>query len=494
MSAIKSISQPAPDGSTVDTGHSTSWSLLTGWLDQVTDLVEDAEKGLLPEPVHDLRVTLRRCRSAAKGFGQLDLSPDWRRLRKVARRLLRGLGELRDVQVMRRWISRLGMAETESGGRLLKILENREAHAIRRARKKLKGFDNKQWRKWARGLANRVHHIPANSLALELLVLQQWTQAFDLHREAMRLRSKVSFHRLRVGLKRFRYSVECFLPVHHASWGRELKRLQDMLGEVHDVDVLWGEVQSLRPIVEKSERVKWRTAIEKVRKPHLATYRERMGGEKSRWVKWRAELPSGALLERSRIVWLAVWASFLDPDPQHSMHVARLATHLFDGADLGRGTPHLPRNARGLVEAAAMTRDVGRVEGARHHQKTSFRLIRRQDPPPGWSAVQMSRIATVARFHRGGLTDHANWEGWRGIPQAERPGLKLLGGILRLAATLASRTDPRIDSIEAGERGGSLVIQAKGYRADEPLASRLAEARHLLESALHRPIVIEPAG
>jgi hypothetical protein len=310
----------------------------------------------------------------------------------------------------------------------------------------------------------------------------------------MKLRSKVSFHRLRVGLKRFRYSIESFLPARHALWGRELKRLQDMLGEVHDVDVLWIEVDHLRPSVSASERKKWRAAIEDIRKPHLNLYRERMGNEISRWGKWRADLPSGAALEQCRMDWLAVWASFLDPDPQHSRHVARLATQLFDGAHIARGSARLPRNARDLVEAAAIVRDVGRVQGDRHHQKTSYRLIRRQNPPPGWSISQMARIACIARFHRGGLPHHEGWDGWRGIQEVERPGLRLLGGVLRLAAALAARVEPRIESIEAGQRGESLVIRAAGYRAEEPLASRLAEARHLLESALHRPIVIEPAS
>ncbi len=478
----------------MDTGHSTSWSLLTGWLNQVADLVEDAEKSLRPEPVHDLRVTLRRCRSAAIGFEQLDPSPDWRRLRKVARRLLRGLGDLRDVQVMRKWISRLGMAETASGERLIEILSNREAQAVRQARKKLKNFNGKQWRRWAHELPDRVRLIPANGPALELLVLHQWTQAHDLHRAAIKLRSKVSFHRLRVGIKRFRYSVECFLPARRVSWGRELKRLQDLLGQVHDLDVLWLEVQHLRPIVNRSERRKWRTAIESVRDPHLVAYRERMNGTKSRWEKWRDELPSGVPLERCRIDWLTVWASFLDPDPKHSRKVARLATQLFDGVHIARQLVQLPRIARYLVEAAAITRDVGRVKGTRHHQKTSFRLIRRQTPPPGWSAVQMARIACIARFHRGGLPNQAVWEGWRGIPDKERPGLELLGGIVRLATALASCVEPRIESIEAGSRGESLVIRAVGYRGEEPLASRLAEARHLLESALQRPVIIESAG
>jgi hypothetical protein len=43
-------------------------------------------------------------------------------------------------------------------------------------------------------------------------------------------------------VKRFRYAVESFLPAQHAAWGPHLKRLQDLLGEGHDLDVLRARI------------------------------------------------------------------------------------------------------------------------------------------------------------------------------------------------------------------------------------------------------------
>jgi hypothetical protein len=92
------------------------------------------------------------------------------------------------------------------------------------------------------------------------------------------------------------------------------------------------------------------------------------------------------------------------------------------------------------------------------------------------------------------LPKHGSWEGWRGIPEKDRDSLKLLGGILRLASAMAGSIEPQIKDVVAGQKGDSLVVHAAGYRGEEPLASRLAEARHLLESALHLPVVIEPSN
>ena len=69
-----------------------------------------------------------------------------------------------------------------------------------------------------------------------------------------------------------------------------------------------------------------------------------------------------------------------------------------------------------------------------------------------------------------------------------------LAAILRLATALASDRESPITTVTVENMTGSLVIVADGYKGDEPLASRLAAARHLLESLLHRAIVIQPAG
>ena len=471
-------------------------SRLTKWMHAVLSELDAVRKNFKPTHVHDLRVALRRCRSIAQGLAELDPDSAWARLRKEAKKPLAGLGNLRDAEVMRGWIARLHVNDKPSTDRLLAKLDEVERTAIRSAEKELSKFDKKQWRKWTHHLPSRSARILSDSPAAELLALERWHEAWEAHRHAIKTRSKTSLHRVRIALKRFRYSVENFLPTHSAEWGRELKKLQDILGEIHDLDVLSAEIARFRPTLPAPVRAKWQAVIQPERANRLAAYRAKMSGPKSRWQLWRHALPEGESLERARMDWLAVWAAFLDPDFSHSVYVAKIALQLFDGI-LAAGVPViLPIKARSTLEAAAILHDVGRAEGQHDHQKSSFRMIREKTPPPGWTAAEMEIIASVARYHRGALPN-AEQKSWAAIPANHREGVLILSGILRLATALGSDANSAIAEIKVEnveEPAGSVIIRVSGYSAEEPLASRLAADRHLLESVLHRPIVIEPGA
>jgi len=77
------------------------------WMLQVLKECDHVAADFKADPVHDLRVSLRRCRSLADGLMALDSNPDWKAMKKAGKGLFRRLGDLRDVQVMMEWVDKL---------------------------------------------------------------------------------------------------------------------------------------------------------------------------------------------------------------------------------------------------------------------------------------------------------------------------------------------------------------------------------------------------
>ena len=100
---------------------------LAFWMQRVLEECARASVDFAPDPVHDLRVALRRCRSIADGLRALDPDPSWKQMKKAAKRLFDRLGELRDVQVTEEWVARLGALDDPVTVSLLQFLAGRES-------------------------------------------------------------------------------------------------------------------------------------------------------------------------------------------------------------------------------------------------------------------------------------------------------------------------------------------------------------------------------
>jgi CHAD domain-containing protein len=481
-----------------------------------------AAEGFDADPVHDLRVALRRCRSLADGLMAIDPDSSWKEMKKAGRKLFRALGELRDMQVMREWIEKLSPAGDSSGDHLsverlsidpvaVKLLNHvraREAECKQRAFKDLHQFDRKQWRQWTRTLPRRGARVRPGSEVYLHLALEKWTAAHDLHKRALRTRSRIAWHELRIGIKRFRYTVENFLPCQHALWGSDLKELQDLLGEVHDLDVLWATAiaSGVSAFPDAESRIRWREKLNVERAKRIARYREKMMGRDSLWRVWRAELPSGPQLRAAAMGRLRVWAGYLDPDFAHSQRVARLVLLLYGGlenaglvtrGETAKAAQNLDLDPRAVLWAAAFLHDVGKAKGAENHHKESYRMIRELARPLGWSARELEMAAVVARYHRGALP-RPRGRAMQLLDLPDRKSAMELAGILRLANALdklhgragkakENDTPPRI---EVSFEDGSVLVRVADYSALDRSAEDVAAARHLLETVLRRPLLV----
>jgi CHAD domain-containing protein/HD superfamily phosphodiesterase len=479
-----------PAGAVIASARKSSRTTgLALWMNRVLEECARAGVDFSPDPVHDLRVALRRCRSIADGLRALDPDPCWKQMKKAAKRLFDRLGELRDVQVMEEWVARLGALDDPVTLALLQFLAGRESQLKQEAAQAVTQFDERRWRGWTVSLPRRAARVRPGSPLFQHLALERWTVAYDLHQRSLRNRSAVSFHRLRIGLKRFRYIVENFLPAQHAAWSADLKKLQDLLGEVHDLDVLWATAQQVNAFPDIDARSRWHSKIVEERGRRVETYREKMLGKNSLWSAWRSQLPRGQQVESIALGRLRLWASLLDPDFRHSQHVARLAVQLYDGLPLTPGSKS--REERMLLQLAALLHDIGLSGKGKAHHKTTEKLITRLDPPLGWSAEQMKMVAAVARYHRGALP-RAGQKSLAGLTVSQRQTAIRLAAILRLANAFDADRDGRIERVACARENGFLLIRAQAYNPRDRLAETIAGSRHLLETVYRRPVLVKP--
>jgi len=464
---------------------------LAFWMQRVLEECDRAGVAFAPDPIHDLRVALRRCNSMAGGIAAIDPHAEWKEMKKAGKRLFRRLGELRDVHVMQEWVHLLDSPDDPATGPLLQTFTAREEQLKLQAVQALSDFDRKQWQRWSRSLPRRMTRFRQGSLVFRHLALERWTEAYKLHQQALRNRSQVGFHRLRVGLKRFRYIVENFLPTEHAAWSDDLKQVQDLLGEVHDLDVLWSAAARANVFPDLEARSRWQKRIGDERARRIETYRNKMLGKESLWQVWRAQLPDRKQIESAAWLRLKLWASLLDPDFKHSLHVMRLALQLYDGLAVNGKTPEAAGQDRAILGIAALLHDVGRYKGEKGHHKASYRMIRRLAPPLGWTAQDLLTAGIVARYHRGTLPQFRQ-KAFRGVSPAQRRDILRLAAVLRLANAFDACRDGRIQRLEVQSQNGWLQIAAQGYSVRDRAAESIAAARHLLETVYHRPVMVKP--
>ncbi|MGZ4731530.1 MAG: CHAD domain-containing protein [Terriglobales bacterium] len=469
---------------------------LAFWMQRVLEECDRASLCFAPDPVHDLRVALRRCCSMADGVAVIDPDRAWKDMKKAGKRLFRRLGELRDVHVMQEWVHLLDTPDDPVTGPLLQSVAAREPQLQQEAMQALSEFDRKQWQRWSHSLPRRMARFRPGSLVFRHLALERWTEAHKLHRQTLRSGSPAAFHRLRIGIKRFRYIVENFLPEQHAAWSDDLKHMQDLLGEIHDLDVLWPTAVRANVFPDGDARSRWQKRIHQERVQRIETYLQKMTGKNkdSLWQVWRSQLPDRKQTEFAALLRLKLWASLLDPDFQHSRHVARLTLQLYDGLVAMGKASNSAAHERDILQAAALLHDVGRSKDEKGHHKASYRMICRLTPPLGWRAQDLLTAAIIARYHRGALP-RVGQKPLCSLSPGQRQDVARLAAILRLANAFDTSRDHRIRHLQVvnGNDGNKiLLIAAQGYSSRDNQAEAIAAARHLLETVYRRPVMIKP--
>jgi CHAD domain-containing protein len=464
------------------------------WMDRVLEEHANVGGALPAEPIHDLRVSLRRCILIADVMREIDPACDWKAMRKSARRTFQQLGTLRDSQVLAEWIEKLGAAGETSTDALLGELKKKHEQDRTGARAAVREFDRKQWRAWRREFANHYRHVVGDRAACESVVLEIWENVQDLNRRAQRSRSLLAYHRLRVGLKKFRYAVENFLPSMYPAWEPDLKFVQDLLGEIHDLTVLDETIVKSRTLFDEPSFAAWRAKVQEERSARLKQYRMKMAGKTSSLRIWREGLPAEKDLRATGLARLGEWASFVTPDFPRVRRAARLSLQLYDGlANCGLIDMETQIEKRFILHAAALLQEAGRFKKGKAYHKESYKMIRKISPPPGWTKRDLEFAALVARFHRRALP-YPDHEKLRNYVLPVRQSLIRLAAVLRLANSFQVKAYRAVRRLQVENGPGFLVIRAEGFRDHDPIHSKLSVARRFLEFVFQRSVHILAPG
>jgi CHAD domain-containing protein len=464
---------------------------LSYWMERALKELEKVRTAPDPDAVHDLRVALRRCRSVATVMEEVDPDPAWPEMRKLGRKIFRQLGELRDTQVLEEWVQKLSQQGDPIRERLVSMLRIQESEQRDAALRVAGKFDQKQWKKLERSLRARARLVPADRLAAECLALERLEAAKELHSQALRTEKLAGWHELRIGVKRFRYTVESLLPARYEAWGEGLKRLQDLLGDVHDLDVLAMTIDETAAPDPEDVRAAWAERISSERHLRTETYRQLTLGKTSLWQTWRQGLPQGNRLQAAAMARMRATAKALDDHAHRTAKVAQVAVKLYDGLVRVEAAPVFGiKGLRKLLRAAGRLHAIGSGLDAKSPQKAARNYLRKMVVPQGWTPEEWELLASIVRYHRGALPN-AKHKAFGQLTEEQQKLVSALAGILRLARVLRKCGVTSAIGMRVEKSVDAFLVEIPGLMESEQAAARLAGAKYLLESSLGKPLLLK---
>ena len=233
--------RPAP----VAVGPFLAAALESRWESYRKQLRQCQEK-FSEEAVHELRVATRRLLAQFTLLSCVAPSAALEKARRILKRRLAALGDLRDTQVQRLFIEQK-TARFPELVLLLAWLQRRERRLAKAAAEKVNRFKTRKLEKW---ISAMIGHLTANAgrsraqSRLASRVLRAAAEAFAEaveRRRAIDLADLRTIHQTRVAFKRFRYMLESLSPGLTGLSKRQLRALayyQRKMGIIQDLEVM----------------------------------------------------------------------------------------------------------------------------------------------------------------------------------------------------------------------------------------------------------------
>lgn len=176
-------------------------------------------------------------------------------------------------------------------------------------------------------------------------------------------------------------------------------------------------------------------------------------------------------------------------DETHAVHVAKLATALFDEL---QQLHHLPEKFRGTLELAAILHEIGRFISVRSRHKHASYLIQNSELF-GISRSERTLVSLVARYHRGANPQprHINYSR---LERDQRITVSKLAAILRVAKSLDTGRRQRVGSVSTNIAGSRLHLKVDNVEDLTVEKLELQPSSKLFENIFGKRVVLTSAN
>ena len=497
--------------------------------------IKGVKEGRDAEYVHGMRVASRRLRSALPLFSFCFREKKFRQWMREIRAITRALGNARDTDVQIAFLETyvpghppingtneainslfellLARRKQEQADVLLALESLEESHTIAdlsASLRLIKDAADKNDEKAGvppglyRRAADQIHRVLDELVAYDPVVKNPDDAS--------------GHHRVRIATKKLRYTLEIYSPLFPDQCRpaiRILKRLQQLLGELHDCDV-WAHILAMAVHNHHKRylvRGKGSTPVYPI-EPVLVnillnrktqrdlTYKEL----NAVWVMchtngiWRdllteidvaaqttpakETLQKSSRIERTLAPAHALTASF--PEGKgHADQVTRLALILFDELI---PLHQYSKKERILLECAGLLHDIGWAFGQKGHHTKSYTMILNDATLP-LTGRERSIIALVARYHR--KTDPTIDHGvYADLKSKDKKTVQALSAILRVADGLDYTHNNRISGLACTVTADEVICRLEGHGDFQIERERAIRKSNLFEQIFGRRLSI----
>ncbi len=239
------------------------------------------------EGLHDMRVASRRLRETFRLFGMFYPPSKLKKILGQVKKLTRILGSSREMDVnvalLQDFQGEPDAVVQTTHEHLLETLERRKEKVRKRMHHALDEINLKklraEWVNFAQAallepepqsvLSGIQREFESEAYLKQTFAIlgQKATPLLAFQATALPSETDDTLHRLRIAVKKFRYVLEIYNPLHNQRFDAAIqaaKDLQDLLGKIHDYAVLVGQIQTGKAYLQQRNRLRLVAGCDKV--------------------------------------------------------------------------------------------------------------------------------------------------------------------------------------------------------------------------------------